>query len=57
MVFKLLKSTWNEPKICGSLKKKVQVLESRCNVFASIWFFFQLAPQYWCGEQFNIYYG
>jgi hypothetical protein len=41
------------PKICGSLKNKVQVFESRWNVFASISFFFQ-APQYWCGEHYNI---
>jgi len=54
MFLKLLVSTWIGPKIHGSLKNKVQVFESRWNVFASIWFFFQ-APQYWCGEHSNIY--
>jgi len=57
MSFKLFASTWNGLKIYGSLKNKVQVFESRCNAFASIWFVFQLAPQYYCGEQFNIFFG
>jgi len=30
----------------------IQVLESKWNIFTSIWFFFQ-APQYWCGEHLN----
>ncbi len=43
--FKLLASTWIGPKFCGNLKNKVQVLECKWNIFASIWIFFQ-APQY-----------
>jgi hypothetical protein len=42
-----------EPKICGNLKNKVQVLENRWKVFANIWFCFH-APQYWCGEHSNL---
>jgi len=46
-VFKFLfANIWIGPKICGSLKNKVQVLENWWNVFVSIWFFF------W--EHFNI---
>jgi len=51
--FKLFANTWIGPKIYGSLKNKIQVLESEWNVFASIWFFFQ-TPQYWCGDHSNI---
>ncbi len=52
-VFKLRANTWIEQKICGSLKNKIQVLESKWNVFANIWYSFQ-ALQYWCGEHSNI---
>jgi hypothetical protein len=46
---------WIGPKICGNLKTKVQVFESRWNVLASIWFSFQ-TPQDWCGEHSNIFF-
>jgi hypothetical protein len=39
-VFFKLANIWIGPKICGNLKNKVQILESRWNVFANIWFFF-----------------
>ncbi len=51
--FKCLQVLELDLKFVAVKKKVVQVFESRWNVFASIWFFFQ-APQYWCDEHFNI---
>jgi len=48
--FKQLASTWIGPKICGSLKNKVQILQ----IFYKYLVFFQGAPQYWHGEHSNI---
>jgi hypothetical protein len=48
-------NVWIGLKISGNLKNKIQVFESRWNVFASIWFF-KKTLQYWCGEHFNIYF-
>jgi len=36
MFFKVLTSIWIQPKICGGLKNKVQILESKRNVFANV---------------------
>jgi hypothetical protein len=34
--------TWIKPKIYENCKKKFQVLESKCNAFASIFFLIQM---------------
>jgi hypothetical protein len=54
MFLKVLASIWFGPKICGNLKNKVQILESRWNVLQVLVFFQPF--QYWCGEHTNTYF-